>query len=278
MTLQVAFGNDKGGFKKLKMNVLQKIIAHKRREVAEQQAKVSINELVKSPLFERPTLSLSAALRRSDRAGIIAEHKRKSPSKGIINAKVTVEEVTTGYVQAGASALSVLTDEQFFGGKNEDLLIARGLNEVPILRKDFTIGEYQILEAKAIGADAILLIAAVLTPAEVRQLSSFARSLGMETLLEIHDQSELGHICDTVDAVGVNNRNLADFTVDVRCSLELAPHIPDEFVKISESGLSDPAAVTELRAAGFQGFLIGESFMKEARPGEACANFINDIH
>ena len=256
------------------MTILDKIIAHKRKEVAEQQTKVPISELVKSPFFNRPTISLSAALRRPDRADIIAEHKRKSPSKGIINANVTVEEVTTGYVRAGASALSVLTDEQFFGGKNEDLTIARGLNEVPILRKDFTIGEYQILEAKAIGADAILLIAAVLTPAEVRQLSAFARSIGLETLLEIHDHSELGHIYDTVDAVGVNNRNLADFSVDVRRSLELAPHIPSEFVKVSESGLSDPAAVLELRAAGFQGFLIGESFMKMERPGEACEEFI----
>lgn len=259
------------------MTILDKIIAHKRKEVAEQQTKVPISELVKSPFFNRPTISLSAALRRPDRAGIIAEHKRKSPSKGIINANVTVEEVTTGYVRAGASALSVLTDEQFFGGRNEDLLITRRLNEVPILRKDFTIGEYQILEAKAIGADAILLIAAVLTPAEVRQLSSFARSLDLETLLEIHDHSELGHIYDTVDAVGVNNRNLADFTVDVRRSLDLAPHIPDEFVKISESGLSDPAAVLELRAAGFQGFLIGESFMKMERPEEACEEFVNRL-
>ncbi len=257
------------------MNVLQKIIAHKRQEVAEHQAKVPIADLEKSPFFNRPTLSLTAALRRADMAGIIAEHKRKSPSKGIINANMTVEEVTTGYVAAGASALSVLTDEQFFGGKNEDLTITRGLNEVPILRKDFTIGEYQILEAKAIGADAILLIAAVLTPAEVRQLSSFARSLGLETLLEIHDRSELGHICDTVHAVGVNNRNLADFSVDIQRSIDLAPLIPDGFVKISESGLSDPATVLELRTAGFQGFLIGERFMKEVNPGKACQHFIN---
>lgn len=259
------------------MNVLQKIIAHKKKEVAEQQAVNPVGDLVKSPLFSRPTLSLSAALHRPEMAGIIAEHKRKSPSKGIINAKVTVEEVTTGYVQAGASALSILTDEQFFGGKNDDLIIARGLCEVPILRKDFTIGEYQILEAKAIGADAILLIAAVLTPAEVRQFSSFARSLGLETLLEIHAANELGHVCDTVDAVGVNNRNLADFSVDVRRSLELAPHIPNDFVKVSESGLSAPATVLELRAAGFQGFLIGESFMKMERPGEACGAFINKM-
>ena len=259
------------------MNILDKIIAHKKKEVAEQQANVPVGELVKSPNFQRPTLSLSAALRRPGQAGIIAEHKRKSPSKGIINANVTVEEVTTGYVRAGASALSVLTDEQFFGGKNEDLIIARGLNEVPILRKDFTISEYQIIEARSIGADAILLIAAVLTPAEVRQLSSFARSLGLETLLEIHDHSELGHICDTVDAVGVNNRNLADFSVDVQRSLDLATLIPDGFVKISESGLSDPSTVLELRAAGFQGFLIGERFMKKANPGDACKDFIKQI-
>ncbi len=259
------------------MTILDKIIAHKKKEVAERQAQVPVGELVKSPHFNRPTHSLTAALCKPDKAGIIAEHKRKSPSKGIINAKVKVEEVTTGYVWAGASALSVLTDEQFFWGKNEDLTIARGLNEVPILRKDFTIGEYQIVEARSIGADAILLIAAVLTPAEVRQLSSFARSLGLETLLEIHYHSELAHICDTVDAVGVNNRNLADFSVDVRHSLDLAPLIPDGFVKISESGLSDPATVLKLRAAGFQGFLIGESFMKMEKPGEACEDFISRI-
>jgi indole-3-glycerol phosphate synthase len=259
------------------MTILDKIIAHKRLEVAEQQAQVPISDLEKSPFFERPTFSLSAAMRRPDMAGIIAEHKRKSPSKGVINSQVTVEEVTTGYVRAGASALSVLTDGHFFGGKNEDLTLARGLNQVPILRKDFTIGEYQILEAKAIGTDAILLIAAVLTPAEVRQLSSFARSLGLETLLEIHDHKELGHICDTVDAVGVNNRNLADFTVDIQRSIDLEPFIPDEFVKVSESGLSDPATVLELRAAGFWGFLIGERFMKMERPGEACGEFIHRL-
>ena len=239
------------------MTILDKIIAHKKKEVAERQAACPVGRLVNNPHFNRPTISLTAALRRPGQAGIIAEHKRRSPSKGIINANVTVEEVTTGYVRAGATALSILTDEQFFGGKNEDLTIARRLNQCPILRKDFTIGEYQIIEARSIGADAILLIAAVLTPAEVRQLSSFARSLGLETLLEIHDRSELAHICDTVDAVGVNNRNLADFNVDVRRSLDLAPLIPDGFVKISESGLNDPATVLELRAAGFEGFLMG---------------------
>lgn len=260
------------------MNILDKIMAHKAKEVAERQAVCPVGDLTKSPLFERPTQSLTAALQRPGQAGIIAEHKRRSPSKGTINAQATVEEVTRGYVRAGAAALSVLTDAQFFGGKNEDLTTARRLSQCPILRKDFTIGEYQILEARSIGADAILLIAAVLSPAAVQKLSSFARSLGLETLLEIHDAHELGHICGTVDAVGVNNRNLADFSVNVQRSLDLAPLIPSGFVKISESGLSDPATVLELRAAGFEGFLMGEIFMKMEHPGAACGEFINRLH
>lgn len=261
------------------MNILEKIIAHKRTEVAERQSLYPAKLLERSIFFETPTVSLTKYLRRPDRHGIIAEFKRRSPSKGVLNAYAKVEQTTIGYMQAGASALSILTDEHFFGGKNEDLTTARKFNFCPILRKDFTVSEYQIIEARSIGADAILLIAAVLTPQEVRQLGAFARSLGLEVLLEIHgkptgDHSELGHLCDTVDAVGVNNRNLADFSVDVRRSIELAPHIPDDFVKVSESGLSDPAAILELRAAGFQGFLIGENFMKHSRPEEASKEFI----
>ncbi len=259
------------------MNILEKIIAHKRNEVAERQSLYPAKLLERSIFFETPTVSLTKYLRRPDRHGIIAEFKRRSPSKGVINAYAKVEQTTIGYMQAGASALSVLTDEHFFGGKNEDLTMARKFNFCPILRKDFTISEYQIIEARSIGADAILLIAAVLTPQEVRQLSTFARSLGLEVLLEIHDGSELGHLCDTVNAVGVNNRNLADFSVDVRRSIELAPHIPDDFVKISESGLSDPASIVELRKAGFQGFLIGENFMKHSRPEEACKEFTTTL-
>lgn len=256
------------------MNILEKIIAHKRTEVAERQSLYPAKLLERSIFFETPTVSLTKYLRRPDRHGIIAEFKRRSPSKGVINAYAKVEQTTIGYMQAGASALSVLTDEHFFGGKNEDLTTARKFNFCPILRKDFTVSEYQIIEARSIGADAILLIAAVLTPQEVRQLSAFARSLGLEVLLEIHDASELGHICDTVDAVGVNNRNLADFSLDVQRSFELGAMIPNDFVKISESGLNDPATVVALRAAGFQGFLIGENFMKHSRPEEASKEFI----
>ena len=259
------------------MTILDKIIAHKKNEVAERQSLYPAKLLERSIFFETPTVSLSKYLKRPDRQGIIAEFKRRSPSKGVINAYAKVEQTTIGYMQAGASALSVLTDEHFFGGKNEDLTTARKFNFCPILRKDFTVSEYQIIEARSIGADAILLIAAVLTPEEVRQLSAFARSLGLEVLLEIHDAGELGHLCDTVDAVGVNNRNLADFSVDVQPSFELGALIPDDFVKVSESGLSNPATILELRQAGFDGFLIGESFMKHSRPEEACKEFIERL-
>lgn len=259
------------------MTILEKIIAHKRREVAEQQSLYPVKLLERSVYFETPTVSLSKYLRRADLLGIIAEFKRRSPSKGVINAYAEVEQVTIGYMQAGASALSVLTDEYFFGGKNAGLTTARIFNFCPILRKDFTVSEYQIVEARSIGADAILLIAAVLSPEEVRHLSAFAQSLGLEVLLEIHHAGELDHLCDNVNAVGINNRNLVDFTVDVQRSFELGPLIPKDFVKISESGLSDPATVAELKQAGFDGFLIGESFMKHSRPELACRQFVDSV-
>jgi indole-3-glycerol phosphate synthase len=254
--------------------ILEKIIARKKQEVAERILRVPVTALENSDFFHRTCFSFSAALRQPGASGVIAEFKRRSPSKGIINGGATVGQVTQGYVNAGASALSILTDEPFFGGSNEDLTLARRLNGCPILRKDFTVGEYQVLEAKSIGADAILLIASVLSPAEVKRLAAFARSLGMEVLLEIHDETELGHCCENINAVGVNNRNLADFTVDVQRSFELADRIPNDFAKVSESGLSDPATVVALRAAGFNGFLIGENFMKQSQPEAACEEFI----
>lgn len=259
------------------MTILEKIIEHKKNEVAERQSLYPPKLLERSIFFETPTVSLTKYLRRPDRNGIIAEFKRKSPSKGTINAYAKVEQTTIGYMQAGASALSILTDEHFFGGKNEDLTTARKFNFCPILRKDFVVNHYQIIEARSIGADAVLLIAAVMTPREAEILSAFAKSLGLEVLLEIHDASELGHLCDTVDAVGVNNRNLADFSVNVERSFELGALIPDRFVKVSESGLSDPATIQELKQAGFNGFLIGESFMKHGRPEQACKELIEGL-
>jgi indole-3-glycerol phosphate synthase len=261
------------------MNILNEIIEHKRREVAERKTGVSLKTLERAELFERPTISLSASIRRIDRSGIIAEFKRRSPSKGVINARVSVEETTQGYAAAGAAGLSVLTDEKFFGGSNADLLLARKNNTCPILRKDFTIDEYQIAEAKAIGADAILLIAAVLSPKDSKTLATFAHSLGLEVLMEVHNEAELeGHLECGADLIGVNNRDLKTFMVSIETSKNLAPRIPDNIVRVSESGISDPNTIVELRKYGFEGFLIGETFMKQDDPARAARDFVRQLN
>lgn len=261
------------------MNILDKIIAHKRTEVEAAKAKVSLEQLEKAPLFTRQTISLKNALKAEGASGIISEFKRKSPSKGIINDRLLPEIVTKGYVEAGANGLSVLTDTEFFGGTFDDFAKARAANPyTPMLRKDFMIDEYQLWEAKAIGADVILLIAANLTPAEVRHLGQKAQSLGLEVLLEVHNQEELEQsICEFVDMVGVNNRNLKTFVTSIETSLELAQLIPNDFVKISESGLKNAETIQKLRAAGYQGFLIGESFMTTDDPGLALKNLIDEF-
>jgi indole-3-glycerol phosphate synthase len=257
------------------MNILDQIVAHKRKETEERRALYPAALLERSPHFSAPCVSLRRYLLRSDLSGIIAEFKRKSPSAGEINPFVPVEQVSVGYMKAGASALSILTDSAFFGGKNEDLTRARQLNYCPILRKDFILDEYQIIEARSIGADAILLIASILSPDEISRLALFARSLGLEVLLEVHDAEELERsLCEGVDLVGVNNRKLRDFSVSLDTSLELAAQIPDSFVKVAESGLSEPAQVQQLRAAGYRGFLMGQHFMEQARPELACARFV----
>jgi indole-3-glycerol phosphate synthase len=241
------------------MNILDQIVAHKRVEVAERKALYPIPMLESSTLFQSPAISLKSSLLDKSKFGIIAEFKRKSPSKGIINSNASVELTTTGYVQAGASALSVLTDAKFFGGSNEDLMSARKNNSCPILRKEFIVDEYQIIEAKSIGADAILLIAAVVDPQTIQKYTRFAHSLGLEVLLEVHDKEEVRANVDSgVDLIGVNNRNLKTFEVNIDTSKQLALIIPDTFVKISESGIDNPAAIQELREVGYQGFLLGQ--------------------
>ncbi|MCC2545299.1 indole-3-glycerol phosphate synthase TrpC [Hymenobacter sp. BT175] len=259
--------------------ILDQIVAHKRREVADRQDLVPTKLLERSLHFAAPALSLRRYLQRDDLSGIIAEFKRKSPSKGWINPHAPVERTTLGYMQAGASALSILTDAEFFGGKNEDLTVARRFNFCPILRKDFVVSEYQVLEAKSIGADAVLLIAAILSADEVRTLGALARSLGLEVLLEVHDDAELTRTLhpDAVSLVGVNNRNLHDFSVSLDTSLELAGQIPNSYVKVSESGVTSAAAIGQLRAAGYQGFLIGEAFMRSSRPEKACAALVQQL-
>jgi len=261
------------------MNILDEIIASKHKEVAERKSLIPRKLLEKSIHFEVKPVSLKKYIRREDKSGIIAEIKRKSPSKGVINSQVSVERISIGYMQAGASALSVLTDQHYFGGANEDLTIAREFNFCPILRKDFIIDEYQIIEAKSIGADAILLIAAALEPNRLSELAKFARSLNLEVLMEVHDLPELqANLHEAVDLIGVNNRNLKTFETNIRTSMDLVDQIPNEFIKVSESGLSDPQAVYELKQSGFEGFLIGESFMKHSRPEQACGKFIQELH
>ncbi|MDO7885845.1 indole-3-glycerol phosphate synthase TrpC [Hymenobacter cheonanensis] len=261
------------------MTILDKIIAEKRQEVARREAETPLAELQKAPLFTRSVLSARAALTAAGSSGIIAEFKRQSPSKGVINGSAEAGATTAGYVAAGAACLSVLTDEPFFGGTPADLQAARtACPGTPILRKDFVIGEYQIAEARALGADFVLLIAACLTPAEVVQLSKYAHSLGLEVLLEVHDEAELrSHLANSVDLVGVNNRNLATFVTDVDTSTRLASLIPSTFVKVAESGLQHASTIAALRQAGYQGFLIGETFMKTPDPAAALAGLVAEL-
>lgn len=260
------------------MNTLDKIIARKKEEVEYRKANKPSKELERSDFFGKQNLSLKKFLNDPSKTGIIAEFKKRSPSKGIINEKARPEDVVSGYQNAGASAVSVLTDIDFFGGSDADLTAARKVLQIPILRKDFIIDEYQVIEAKALGANIILLIAAALSTERVKQLSSFTKSLGMEVLLEVHDQDELFiNLYDTIDVVGVNNRNLKDFKVDIQTSLKLAEMIPSHFLKISESGISDPESILLLKRHGFNGFLIGENFMKKENPGEAMNEFVQEL-
>lgn len=261
------------------MNILDKILQHKRKEVDERKNLRPVKVLEQNDLFGRKTFSLKEFIQRQDKSGIITEFKRKSPSKGDINTHALVEETTVGYALAGASGLSVLTDLEFFGGSSNDLMIARAHNAIPILRKDFTIDEYQIIEAKSIGADAILLIAAALEPSRLKQLATFAKSLGLEVLLEVHDKEELqANLEAQADLLGVNNRSLKTFEVSIDVSKQLAPLIPKEAVKVSESGIADPLTIIELKKYGYEGFLMGENFMKQNNPGDACKAFIEKLN
>jgi len=262
------------------MTILDKIIARKIEEVAERKLQVSIKELEMKGYFSKITNSLKTSLSNPASSGIIAEFKRKSPSKGIINANVLPEEVTLGYVQAGAACLSVLTDIDFFGGSDDDFLRARKANpSIPMIRKDFIIDEYQVIEAKSLGADVILLIAANLTFSKIRELGKLTKELGMETLLEIHDEEELNRsLCEYIDVVGVNNRNLKNFSEqNVNASMELADKIPANCIKISESCISKFETIKLLKSVGYKGFLIGETFMKTENPAMTLAELIAQL-
>lgn len=258
------------------MIILDKIIADKKREVALKKSIISVKQLEVSDLFKKRTVSLSESIKNS--SGIIAEHKRRSPSKQTINSSFSVEEVVKGYEKFGASGISVLTDTKYFGGSLEDLQLARASVNTPLLRKEFIVDKYQILEAKSNGADAILLIASALTRSEIKQLSEFAQALSLEVLLEIHNQEELEKaLMPSLDLIGVNNRNLKNFEISLKNSFDLAEMIPNEFLKISESGINSPQDVLALKEYGFNGFLIGETFMKTDNPGKYLGQFIKDL-
>ncbi|WP_348668491.1 indole-3-glycerol phosphate synthase TrpC [uncultured Polaribacter sp.] len=261
------------------MTILDKIIAFKKTEIAKIKAEVAIKKLVESPNFARTVLSLKKSLLEVGSTGIIAEFKRQSPSKGIINDTSTIVDVTNGYLNANVAAQSILTDTSFFGGSMADLMEARVINQQkPILRKDFIVDAFQIVEAKAIGADAILLIASCLKAAELKNYGQLAIDLGLEVLYEVHTQEDLDKINDLDNKIiGINNRNLNTFEVDIENSIKLADQIPDTCIKISESGISDPKIIMGLKEFGFQGFLIGECFMNTENPGEACQEFISQI-
>ncbi|WP_290697873.1 indole-3-glycerol phosphate synthase TrpC [Lacinutrix sp.] len=260
------------------MDILTKIVNDKRIEVNLRKQLIPTKQLEQSILFERETVSLANKLKNST-TGIIAEHKRRSPSKQVINHDLNVFDVAKGYEEAGVCGMSVLTDGKYFGGSLDDLLTARSSCNLPLLRKEFIIDQYQIIEAKAYGADVILLIAAILTKAEIKQFSELAKSLNLEVLLEIHNEEELNKsIMPSLDMLGVNNRNLKTFEVSLETSKQLSSLIPNDFVKVSESGISNIEAIKTLKPYGYKGFLIGENFMKTDNAGKSAKQFIERLN
>ncbi len=259
------------------MNILDTIVAQKFKINAERQKMFSIDALQKSSLFERECYSLASRLKDPASSGIITEYKRKSPSKGIINATAKVTDVTVQYNKAGAAGLSILSDTDFFGGTTDDVLAARQVNNIPILRKEFIVDEYQIYETKAMGADVMLLIAECLEKEQLKRYARLAKSLGLETIMEVHSEEQLEKYTPDVTIIGVNNRNLKTFEVSIENSMRLFNKIPCEAVRISESGISNVEAIKTLKEVGYQGFLIGENFMKTDDPGAACDEFIKKL-
>jgi len=259
------------------MNILEEIVAHKRAEVQENKELYPVKLLEKSPYFQATPVSLKKYLLRNDLSGVIAEFKRQSPSKGILNEYANPANVCLEYMQAGASALSVITDSKYFGGSNKDLTTARKYNYCPILRKDFILDEYQIIEARSIGADVVLLIAEILTAEELKNLSALAKSLQMEVLFEIHDEENIAKLPADAKIVGINNRNLDTLDVSIEHSLNLLSKLPANAVKVAESGIDSPETALALKNAGFNGLLMGTRFMREADPGRACKLFIKGM-
>ena len=259
------------------MTILDRIVIDKIKEVALRKKIFPTTYWEQSPLFERAGSSLVQNLKNSS-SGIIAEHKRRSPSRDNINNSLSIHEVAEGYATAGVCGMSILTDKKYFGGSLEDLTAARAVGNLPLLRKEFIIDPYQLFEAKAHGADVILLIASILDRQQIQSLSETAKSLGLEVLLEVHNADELEKaLMPSLDMLGVNNRNLKTFEVSLETSKQLADKIPEDFVKVSESGISTVTAIQDLQTYGYRGFLVGENFMKTDAPGAVAADFIKKL-
>lgn len=258
------------------MEILRKIVTVKKMEVIDGRKYLPVKTLMKSPYFERTPASFFDALNKPY-PSIIAEFKRKSPSKGVINMTSRPGEVARGYAAAGVSAISVLTDREFFGGENTDLTTVSENSEVPVLRKDFIIDEYQVIEAKSIGASAILLIASILSGKETDKLTQLAISLGMDVLFEVHDLSDIEKMNKNIRIIGVNNRNLKSFKVDRNNAISLISKLPKECLKVAESGFDTPEEVKMMHSKGYDAFLIGERFMRTDDPGKSAADFITGL-
>ena len=259
------------------MKILDKIVEDKKLELESLSTKIPISTLEKRNLFSRQCISLKESILSSS-SGIICEFKRKSPSNNNINYKTSITKAVKGYQKAGAVGLSILTNKKYFDGDINDIIEIRDISDIPILRKEFIISEYQIIEAKSIGSDAVLLIASILTSEDILTFSSLAKSLGLEVLVEVHSYEEMKKISgNDIDIIGVNNRNLDTLEIDLNNSIEIYKEIPDKFLKISESGISRVESILKLREVGYQGFLIGENFMKSSDPMEEAYNFIKQV-
>ena len=257
------------------MSILKEIVINKRKEIDYFKKNNPISKIEKSEYFNREVLSLKKSL--NEKSGIISEFKRKSPSKPYINLNADIFPITRGYELSNSSGISILTDSKYFGGSNKDITSIRSQINIPILRKDFILDEYQIIESKSLGADIILLIAACLSEEEVKNLSKFAKSFNLQVILELHSEEELSYLCDSIDVVGVNNRNLKTFKTDINNSIYLASKISSNFLKISESGISNSTEIFLLKEYGYDGFLIGENFMRNDDPVSACNDFIKEL-
>jgi indole-3-glycerol phosphate synthase len=260
------------------MTILDTIRDLKIREVEKQKSSRPVKALEQSIHFKEPVRSMDEWLRNKDLHGIIAEFKRRSPSKGEINSTALPGKVCHDYFQAGASAISVLTDHEFFGGNQSDLMSARSNILCPVLRKEFIVDEYQVIESRAIGADAILLIAEIHDAAKLHMLHSLARSIGLEVLFEIHDEKSLDKIPPDTAIIGINSRDLTSFNVNTDHLTEMVPKLPTGTLKVAESGIKSIDEYLTLKKSGFDAFLIGEFFMKDTDPGAACRKFIHDIN